>query len=301
MSLKPLRLEESRILLLAALWAGVVRCDLAVPLGHESLLEVPAGRRDSVVSAQVGSRVWLEGEFVGIESIADGLATLRCGDRVSTMTVARLAGLGDELQDPADPDSSPPEGSLLGSVALSTLTKKARAETERLAAAIREVLSDESRPLTPRVAALARAEGVSVRTMERKVTAFRRRGIAGLINSRATRSSATRVDPRWDEACQAVLRSYTSKSTPSRAAVIGQVAVRLEEQHGPGVVPLPVGHGVPAVERAVQGEVLVWFGAWATFGGEPPHRDAGGACVLIGRVSTSCWIRTRWTCTRWSR
>lgn len=68
---------------------------------------------------------------------------------------------------------------------------------------------------------------------------IRNGGIAGLVDARVLRKTRRGVDPRWDEACQAELRQYTSRSTPSKGAIIDATAIRLEAEHGPGVVPIP--------------------------------------------------------------
>ncbi|MDM7829869.1 helix-turn-helix domain-containing protein [Cellulomonas edaphi] len=77
--------------------------------------------------------------------------------------------------------------------------------------------------------------GISVRTLQRRVAAFQARGIDGLVDNRVVERRAARVDPRWDDACLAVLKSYTNASTPTRLAVIDEVNRQVVALHGDSV------------------------------------------------------------------
>ncbi|GAA3684778.1 winged helix-turn helix protein [Yimella lutea] len=85
----------------------------------------------------------------------------------------------------------------------------------------------------------AKTEGVSTRTLERWVLAYREGGVAGLAHSRTTGRYRSGVDPRWDEACLVVLADFTSRSTPTMNVVLDKIRQRLDEMHGPGEVPNP--------------------------------------------------------------
>jgi putative transposase len=61
--------------------------------------------------------------------------------------------------------------------------------------------------------------GVSTRTVERWVAAYRRGGEAALVESRSTRTHGATVDPRWDTALREVLVSLVNASTPTQSAV----------------------------------------------------------------------------------
>ncbi|GAA1387743.1 DDE-type integrase/transposase/recombinase [Catellatospora chokoriensis] len=83
--------------------------------------------------------------------------------------------------------------------------------------------------------------GVGVSTVRRWVQAFTDFGPQGLVPAGTGRGEGPwgRTDPRWVEACQTVLAGHVNASRPTRALVLAQVQALLEEQHGPGVVPVP--------------------------------------------------------------
>jgi len=81
--------------------------------------------------------------------------------------------------------------------------------------------------------------GVSVRTLERWVAAYRDSGVAGLADSRLLGRYASGVDPRWDAACMQVLADLTHASTPTMNVVIARIGRQVDAEHGPGVVPIP--------------------------------------------------------------
>ena len=73
-------------------------------------------------------------------------------------------------------------------------------------------------PITQRWDAAARSEGASVRTQRRWMNGYRDGGLAGLADSRMTGRYARGIDPRWDAACVAVPKDYTSTQTKDRWA-----------------------------------------------------------------------------------
>ncbi len=85
------------------------------------------------------------------------------------------------------------------------------------------------------LAETAKRLGISVRTLQRRIAAFQARGIDGLVDNRVGERRAARVDRRWDEACLAILKSYTSASTPTRLAVIDEVNRQVVAMHGDSV------------------------------------------------------------------
>ncbi len=193
----------------------------------------------SVVPLTVGSRVWWDGGFWEVRGLGDGMAQLTHQGRSVAITISELARrtIDDGGRD-ARADTEEDVRSLDGAAALASLNAEERKRLEELARIVQRLLDDSS-PLAPRVARAARKLGMSPRSLERRIAAYRRSGVAGLVDSHATRTRASQVDPRWDEACARVLRSYTYASTPTRSAVLARIARELDEQYGPDVVPIP--------------------------------------------------------------
>lgn len=189
-----------------------------------------------VVNLSVGSRAWWDGQFWEVRGLGDGMAQLALRGRSVAVTISELARcVIDEGHHSVD---AGPDTSLDGSAALASLDAADRRKVEELAGVVQQLLDDAS-PLAPRVARAAKKLGMSPRSLERRIAAYRRTGVAGLVDSRATRTRSSLVDPRWDEACVRVLRAYTYASTPTRSAVLAQIARDLEDQYGPGVVAIP--------------------------------------------------------------
>lgn len=92
-----------------------------------------------------------------------------------------------------------------------------------------------------RDAAKAAELGVGVRTVQTKRARYARQGLWGLVDQRATREWAAtgRVDSRVVATIKAALAGQTDTSTGTRSRLMRQVEQRLEEEHGPGVVPVP--------------------------------------------------------------
>ena len=140
------------------------------------------------------------------------------------------------------------------------LTESEHAALAERAAHVREVLSGyrsgsaelaapgEPRPVyNPAVPRMARYQakaaelGVDERTVRRWVKAYQRDGAAGLLDGReAHRShSLAGVDPRWLDKCRTVLEEHTDASRPTHGMLLARVTARLEQQYGPGQVPMP--------------------------------------------------------------
>ncbi|NLU78793.1 transposase [Micromonospora sp. HNM0581] len=83
--------------------------------------------------------------------------------------------------------------------------------------------------------------GVSYRTIENRRLRYTAQGLWGLVDQRAVRTweVAGRADARLVEVAREVIAAQTDASTGTRSRLIRQVIKRVEEIHGPGVVPLP--------------------------------------------------------------
>ena len=204
---------------------------------------------DSVISVGPGARLLFDGDLVEVVELEGMRVTLRNlrtqGHLVVGLTrlVARARRSGGQDREAAG-------------VMLAGLTVEQRRELGERAAHVREVLTgfrsgDPSRPapgepdpefaadvaLKARYQAKAAQLGVTARTVERWVAAYREWGEAGLVDRRD--GSPPAVDARWEDAVRQVLAESVNASTPTRSAVLARAAARLEKEYGPGVVPVP--------------------------------------------------------------
>jgi putative transposase len=92
-----------------------------------------------------------------------------------------------------------------------------------------------------RAAAKAVELGVSVRTVHSRRARHAQQGLWGLVDGRVAREWAVtgRADARLVTAIREVLDAETDTSTGTRSRLIRRVMKKLEEEHGPGMVPLP--------------------------------------------------------------
>jgi hypothetical protein len=174
--------------------------------------------------------------------------------RIRKIAVAEL--LGDDSYLPDSPNGLP---NLDAAAVLETLDPETRRRTEFLHHHVVEVLTGvppvpdggevEPRPeyhprnlLSDRIEAkLAelRAAGTptSARTLQRRLAAYRRDGIAGLVDGRKTRESSPtgRIDPRLVSLLEAAIDRQTNLSTGTKSRVIAEVK-REAQQLG---VPIP--------------------------------------------------------------
>lgn len=195
----------------------------------------------AVVELYVGARVWFEGEMYLVQELGAQRTTLATDGRIRTIATAEAVRHASLVHDGGEAGDQFSGGDPVN-VLLSGLTKSQRATLEARANVVRGLLEPEDeddRSLTSRCEAAASTSGVSGRTLRRWVEGYRRAGLAGLMDSRLLNRYAPTVDPRWDQACLAVLREFVSASTPTMNVVIDRVGRRLEEEHGVGVVPLP--------------------------------------------------------------
>jgi transposase InsO family protein len=97
--------------------------------------------------------------------------------------------------------------------------------------------------LMGRYAAKARELGVSVATIRDWISRYRAGGEAGLADrsDRRGRAPLASVDPRWADACRAVLDEQVAESNVTKKLTLRRVAARLEREFGAGVVPAPRG------------------------------------------------------------
>ncbi len=100
---------------------------------------------------------------------------------------------------------------------------------------------DPAEPMMARHRAKADELGVGVRTLRRWVQLYQQDGPAGLIDGREARKSQllVGVDPQWLDMCRTVLEEHTDASRPTHGMVLARVAARLDQQYGPGRVPVP--------------------------------------------------------------
>jgi transposase InsO family protein len=89
--------------------------------------------------------------------------------------------------------------------------------------------------------ALAAELGVSLRTIQIRRARYAEQGLWGLVDQRAVRQSAAtgRADVRLVAAVRELVEAETGTSTGTRSRLIRRVQKKLEDEYGPGVVPLP--------------------------------------------------------------
>lgn len=185
--------------------------------------------RPQTLDVRPGVQLWWDGGAWIVESVTVDDVVLRHDHEVVRASVAALVSGGvvgiDSNREPCGRSTD------LGSVALSSLPPAAREAAEMNASEIAKLL-EVGGPTGPQLAASAKTLGISVRTLQRRVAAFGARGIDGLVDNRVAERRASRVDPRWDEVCLAVLKSYTNASTPTQMAVIEEVNRQVVDRHG---------------------------------------------------------------------
>lgn len=200
----------------------------------------------------VGARFAWEGEVlevVALSGAVGGDVVLRDGrDRLVRMSLRELLLSGRARVIPADPDSAAAGEDELAAVVLGQLDVDARREVEERAAHVREVLSGfrsgnaelaaagEPRPeyalalaLGARYRSKAAELGVSLRTIEGWVAAFRRDGDAGLARKHMAPGGVGAEPDAWTRAALEVMAEYVGRSRPSRKLVIDRTNARFAE------------------------------------------------------------------------
>jgi putative transposase len=187
------------------------------------------------VKLAIGTQFWLDGAAWTVHELAMGSVVLVAGERVTRVSVNRLAAdvipLGVAANDDGD---RLPIATVLGSVSADAMR-----ELETRSAHVHALATAAPAERAAMLRSKAAELGVSVRTLQRWVAAYEASGAAGLVDARSRRSVRRSVHPLWDAACLAELRQYTSRSTPTKGAIVAATALRLETEHGPGSVPVP--------------------------------------------------------------
>ncbi|KLO27164.1 Mu transposase C-terminal domain-containing protein [Mycobacterium haemophilum] len=95
--------------------------------------------------------------------------------------------------------------------------------------------------LGDRDAAKATELGVGVRTVQTRRARYARQGLWGLVDQRTAREWVVtgRADARVVAAVGEALAAETDTSTGTRSRLMRRVVKKIEDEHGPGVVPLP--------------------------------------------------------------
>ena len=280
-----------------------------------------------VLSIAPGSRLVFDGEVAEVVAVDGVRATLR-SDRTRRFTTVQLSCLAASAG-PAG--GTLPAGVSPGLVPVSLAGEQLSRLAEQ-AGHVREVLTgyrsghpDRARPGEPRPGyrpgqplkaryrAKAEELGITSRTVERWVAAYRGSGEAGLAGARALRGRDTAVDPRWDEAVRLVLAEMVSDSTPTRSAVLRKAEARLDELHGAGVVPRPsaatayrrlagLARGTNAVSGSANGRRSIADRPKGAYGrlramrpGEYAILDTQDLDVFAMEPVTCRWVRTQLT------
>ena len=201
------------------------------------------GQRGTI-EVRPGASLWWSGDLWTVAALEGRSATIVRGDRTAVLDLAVLAGEARRVGPGRGIDGD--EADLMSSVVLSALGPDERRRVTEQAQVIAELLASRD-DWALRSTQAAEQLGISLRTLQRQIHAFERRGAVGLVDARLTKACAPRVDPRWDHACLEVLRSHTCSSTPTRGAVIDEVNRQLVAAFGEGVVPVP--HRATAYRR----------------------------------------------------
>ena len=175
----------------------------------------------AVLEVRVGSRLWFDGEAWSVCEVDATTVRLNAGDgRYRTVTVAELIDTASPAESGHQPD---PDGlPLPRNVAWASLSSKKRSSLEREVTVFSVLLESA---LDEQAIAIRRAAddlGVSIRTVQRRLRRFQHLGPEGLIDERVLQETRRSVDPRWDEACVAILHEYVNRSTPSKQTVISR-------------------------------------------------------------------------------
>ncbi|MFE2441639.1 helix-turn-helix domain-containing protein [Streptomyces sp. NPDC059426] len=212
----------------------------------------------------VGTRFLYDGEAVEVVELAATTAgnevVLKDGrGRVQRLSLKELLFSDRACVLPDSPGPAGGDADEIASVVLDQLNDEERALTAERAGHMREVLTgyrsgsselaadgeprDEYTAATPmeaKKAAKAGELGVTVRTVERWLAAFRDQGEAGLAPRKGhVGGPAVSADQRWVETALEVMVEHTDESRPSRTMVIDRTRARVIARFGPEVVPQP--------------------------------------------------------------
>jgi hypothetical protein len=211
----------------------------------------------------VGSRLLFDGEPMQVAELLDRDVLLRGANgvrRVPLVTILDGRHDGVRLLDVAEEDEglTDPAAEVLGQLSeeqLQLVRDRAWARSGGVLTGFRSGTAelackgeprdgyDPETPLNTRYALKAAELGVSDISVRRWVRAFHAHGEAGLMDGRGkmTAGSLGNADPRWLEAGRTVLAEQVESSTKTKSLILRTVTARLEQQFGPGVVPIPTG------------------------------------------------------------
>ena len=283
-----------------------------------------------VLSIAPGSRLSFDGDVVEVVAV-DGVRVTIRNDRTRQFTAVQISRLAASAR-PAGGTLRPGDDGVSPGLALGSLTSEQLDQLAERAGHVREVLTGyksghpdragpgeprpgyrAGQPLKARYRAKAEELGITSRTVERWVAAYRGSGEAGLAGARALRGRGTAVDPRWDEAVRLVLAEMVSDSTPTRSAVLRKAGARLDELHGAGAVPRPsaatayrrlagLARGTNAVSGSAKGRRSIADRPKGTYGrlramrpGEYAILDTQDLDVFAMEPVTCRWVRTQLT------
>ena len=283
-----------------------------------------------VLSIAPGSRLSFDGDVVEVVAV-DGVRVTIRSDRTRQFTAVQISRLAASAR-PAGGTLRPGDDGVSPGLALGSLTSEQLDQLAERAGHVREVLTGyksghpdragpgeprpgyrAGQPLKARYRAKAEELGITSRTVERWVAAYRGSGEAGLAGVRALRGRGTAVDPRWDEAVRLVLAEMVSDSTPTRSAVLRKAGARLDELHGAGAVPRPsaatayrrlaeLARGTNAVSGSAKGRRSIADRPTGAYGrlramrpGEYAILDTQDLDVFAMEPVTCRWVRTQLT------
>lgn len=186
----------------------------------------------AIVEIAPGRRVWWSGAVWQVEAVGAHDVVLRRDLEVVRVATRDLVGGVQPIDE--EPSTAVENPAALGSVLLTQLPSATRAQVEAEAHTIARSLARDG-SWGERVRWAAAELGMSERTTRRRIDAYRRGGIDGLVDGRATPSRSTTVDPRWDATLLTVLKRYTDASTPSMLAVIDETNRQVVASHGTDV------------------------------------------------------------------
>ena len=203
---------------------------------------------------RVGDRVVFAGAERSVVALSGSLVRLTADSgEVTVVAMAHLAGAPDFAVIGAGPSARvSPEGLL---ESLPAKVVEAAREWERHLTEMETGLplgaAPGTRPrpeydpvatsLTERARAKAAETGAGLRTVQRMRRRYLDQGLWGLVDTRhAKRARPTgRVDPRVVAAAAAVIDAQTHASTGTKSRAVRRIRKQVEDEHGPGTVPVP--------------------------------------------------------------
>ncbi len=182
---------------------------------------------------KVGERIWYDGQAWTVREVGSQAADLV--DSVGTQRRAALTDLVGAATNIVEESTPPTLGDDLSAIHLSQLTTAQRRQMEREYELLLPLMQ---KPVTPEeLEAAASAQGMSTRTLRRRLDRATELGPAGLLDNRLAKQSRRSVDPRWDAACREVLAELVNASTPTKRTVIRLTNQRYLEAVPDGQVP----------------------------------------------------------------